>query len=600
MTETAEITVWAPHANSLQIALGEAADPTMADMAACGNGWWRWEGDRTAYGDHLDYAFVIDGDLPALPDPRSAWQPSGVHGPSRFVDLSQFAWSDDAWRGTRSGAGILGAVVYEMHIGTFTAEGTLDAAIGRLDHLVDLGADVVQVLPVAAFPGRWGWGYDGVALYAVHDAYGGPAALQRFVDAAHHRGLAVCLDVVYNHLGPSGNYLSRFGPYFTDRYHTPWGEAVNLDGPQSDSVRAFIIDNALRWFRDFHIDALRLDATHELRDDSPRHLLAELSDRVNALAVELGRPLDLIAESDLNDTRVVAPTDAGGQGITAQWDDDIHHALHVTLTGESQGYYGDFGGGAPGHDERGPLAVLAKVFTRGFLHDGTTSSFRGTPWGAPVDRQGFDARKLLAYLQTHDQVGNRALGERITALLPADRQAMGAALYLLGPFTPMLFAGEEWASSSPWLFFTSFEEEALARSVRDGRRAEFAGHGWDAESIPDPQDSSTRDASVLRWAELGEPAHAEMLDWYRALIGLRRKRFDSPAHLADVTVSFDEEAGWFCMSFSGLTVALNLGGAEATVPLAGTAYELILDRGAHWDGGELRLRPDGVAVLAQG
>lgn len=580
-----------------------------------GDGWWSYlldPGAEEPAGGRLDYAFVLDGSQPALPDPRSAWQPDGVHGRSRLFDPDAFAWTDSEWRGSRGGAGVLGAVIYELHVGTFTAEGTLDAAIERLDGLVDLGVDLVQLLPVAAFPGRWGWGYDGVALYAVHDAYGGPEALQRFVDAAHARGLGVCLDVVYNHLGPSGNYLSRFGPYFTDRHETPWGEAVNLDGPGSGPVRRFILDNALRWLRDFHLDALRLDAVHELKDDSGRHLLAELSDEVAALATKLGRPLDLIAESDLNDVRMVTPTAQGGQGMTAQWDDDVHHALHTSLTGESHGYYGDFAGGAPGHPQQSALAVLAKVLTDGFLHDGSHSSFRGRPWGAPIDRSSFDGRRLLAYLQTHDQVGNRALGDRISALLPPGRQAIGAALYLLGPFTPMIFAGEEWATSSPWLFFTSFEDDSLAEAVRAGRRAEFAGHGWSATDIPDPQAGATRDASVLRWEERERPEGRAMLQWYARLIALRREHVEGPTHLDQVAVELDEAAGWLVLRHSGLVVAANLGATAVTVPLAqqdeptivlsrglaelGPAQDSPRDARADRAVG-LTLGPDGMAVL---
>lgn len=603
--EPVRIAVWAPRAGAMEIALGETpqtapmqTEPGQTEpMQAGAGGWWSWEGDPAAYGEHLDYAFIVDGAQPPLPDPRSAWQPHGVHGPSRHFDTTVFEWTDDDWRGTRSGAGVLGGVVYELHIGTFTPEGTLDAAVEHLDHLVELGVDLVQLLPVAAFPGRWGWGYDGVALYAVHDGYGGPAALQRFVDAAHGKGLGVCLDVVYNHLGPSGNYLSRFGPYFTDRHHTPWGEAVNLDGPDSRTVRDFVIGNATRWMRDFHIDALRLDAVHELRDDSDMHLLAELSDAVGRLAAELGRPLELIAESDLNDTVMVTSTALGGLGMTAQWDDDVHHALHTVLTGEIHGYYGDFGGGAQGHEEQDALAVLAKVFTRGFLHDGTFSTFRGGPWGKPVATESFDARRLLGYLQTHDQVGNRALGERITALLPPGRQHIGAALYLLGPFTPMIFAGEEWATSSPWLFFTSFEDADLAEAVRLGRREEFAGHGWAAETIPDPQAVGTRDESVLRWREL-HGTGGSMFQWYRDLIALRRKHIDGPTHLADVVIEADETARLVRMQHAGLSVIANLGEEEASFEMAeDPGVELLSSGAVTVEGRQLTLAPDAVVIL---
>nr|WP_229661752.1 malto-oligosyltrehalose trehalohydrolase [Phycicoccus endophyticus] len=568
-------------------------------MEAAGDGWWRWplpEGVAA-----VDYAFVLDGEEPALPDPRSAWQPRTVHGPSRTVDTGAFAWSDDGWRGPRGGAGSLGGVFYELHVGTFTPEGTFEAATARLDHLVELGVDVVEVMPVAAFPTDRGWGYDGVALYAVQDSYGGPAAFAAFVDACHARGLGVCLDVVHNHLGASGNYLARYGPYFTQAHETPWGPAVNLDHDGCGVVRRFLLENALRWLRDFHVDALRLDAVHELKDDSPRHYLAELSDEVAALAHELGRTLDLVAESDLNDTMMVTPTTSGGRGMTAQWDDDLHHALHVALTGETQGYYADFAG-APDGPQQGPLAVLAKVLTRGFLHDGTHSSFRGRDWGAPVDREGLDARRLLGYLQTHDQVGNRATGERISALVadPA-LQAAGAALYLLAPTTPMLFMGEEWAASTPWQFFTSFAEDWLADAVREGRRAEFGSHGWSAEEVPDPQDPATRDRSVLPWSELGEPAHARMLRWYTDLVALRRRLVGTGAtRLADVEVEADEAARWLLLRHRPTggrqyAVLVTLGEDGASVPLAGAGIPWLA-----WDAAAVAVTDEAVTHRRRG
>ncbi|MFQ6173001.1 malto-oligosyltrehalose trehalohydrolase [Oryzobacter sp. R7] len=570
--------------------------PQREAMTAVGGGWWRWEPPAEVGDATLDYAFVLDGAEPALPDPRSAHQPHGVHGPSRTFDPGSFAWTDDGWRGPREGAGVLGGVVYELHVGTFTEEGTLDAAVTRLDHLVALGVDVVELMPLAAFPGRWGWGYDGVDLYAVHDGYGGPEALQRFVDACHGRGLGVALDVVHNHLGASGNYLSRFGPYFTEGHHTPWGAAVNLDDDGAEQVRAFLVDSVLRWFRDFHVDALRLDAVHELKDSSPRHYLAELSDAVAALAVELGRPLDLVAESDLNDVAMVTPTAEGGRGMTAQWDDDVHHALHVALTGERQGYYADFAGGE-GRDEVGPLAVVAKVLTRGFLHDGTHSSFRARPWGAPVDREALDARRLLGYLQTHDQVGNRAVGERISATVGPSRQAAGAALYLLAPTTPMIFMGEEWAATTPWQFFTSFEEDWLADAVRTGRRAEFGSHGWAADEVPDPQDPQTRHRSVLRWEEVGREPHARVLRWYSACTALRRVLLgDGPTRFAEVDVRADDTEGWVVLehrprSAAAYAVVANLGRGVREVPVEGARGVVLA-----WDPDATSVAPGGVVL----
>ncbi|HET7398598.1 MAG TPA: malto-oligosyltrehalose trehalohydrolase [Intrasporangium sp.] len=586
------ISVWAPEARQVEIVLGE----DRRAMERGDDGWWTY--DAVADGE-VDYAFSLDGGDP-LPDPRTAWQPHGVHGPSRRFDPSRHAWRDGSWRGPRGGEGVLGGVVYELHVGTFTPEGTLAAAEGHLDHLVRLGVDVVEVMPVAAFGGTHGWGYDGVAPYAVQDAYGGPAAFQHFVDACHARGLGVCLDVVYNHLGPTGNYLSSFGPYFTDRHTTPWGPALNFDAPGSPQVRRWVIDNALRWFRDFHVDALRLDAVHELRDDSVPHILVQLSDEVSALAGELGRPLDLIAESDLNDPVMVTPTASGGRGMTAQWDDDIHHALHVALTGETAGYYADFAGHTKALPDGGPLAVLAKTLTSVFLHDGRYSSFRKATWGAPVDRASTSGHRFLAYLQTHDQVGNRATGDRIGHTITPGEQAIGAALYLLSPYTAMIFMGEEWRASTPFQFFTSFEEDWLAQAVREGRRGEFAAHGWAEQDVPDPQDPATREASVLRWDEVTQPEHAATLDFYRRLIEIRRTDPEvASGDLRSVAVAFDEDARWLVLTRGAVRVVANLAEHAATVPLDRPVVQVLAswsaDAAASGDG--VRLDGRDVAVV---
>ena len=537
------------------------------------DGWW--SADVADAGHGTDYWYSLDGADP-VPDPRSAWQPDGVHGPSRVFDPSLHRWDDGSW----TGRDVRGAVFYELHVGTFTDEGTLDSAVARLDHLVQLGVDVVSLMPVAAFPGRWGWGYDGVDLYAVHEPYGGPEALQRFVDACHGRGLAVCLDVVYNHLGPSGNYLHGFGPYFTDKHHTPWGQAVNLDDDGSEQVRRFVVDNALRWFRDFHVDALRLDAVHALVDDSETHLLAQLSDETASLAAELGRPLGLVAESDLNDARMVTPTADGGLGMTAQWNDDFHHAVHALTTGERQGYYVDFG----------EYTTLAKVLTSVFFHDGGRSTFRDADWGAPVDRSAVGGHAFLAYTSDHDQVGNRAVGDRPSQNLSPGVLAVAAALTLTSPFTPMLFMGEEWGSVTPWQFFTDHGEPDLAESIREGRRREFAEHGWAAE-VPDPQDHATRDASVLDWEEIAAQPHQRLLAWHRELVSLRRREDDLRDDRLDrVEVEHDEAPGWFVVRRGALRVVLNLSSDPVTVPLDATATATL----AAWDGA--MLGPDGVTL----
>ncbi len=548
------VPVWAPSARSVELHL--PADGQLVDMVPASGGWWTAPFDLEP---GTDYAFRVDGS-PDRPDPRSALQPHGVHGPSRTVDPASWQWTDQDWAGKE----LLGSVIYELHVGTFTPEGTLDAAISRLGHLADLGVDIVELMPLAAFPGKAGWGYDGVGLWTVHEAYGGPAALARFVDAAHRAGIGVCLDVVYNHLGPSGNYLSVFGPYFTRAHHTPWGEAVNYDHDGSQQVRAFVIDSALRWLRDFHVDALRLDAIHEIKDDAAAadppqaHVLAELSDAVASLSAELGRPLGLVAEADLNDVGVITPTDeqppakVPSLGMTAQWADDVHHALHARLTGEAQGYYGDFA----------EAGAWAKAYGRAFLHNGTWSTFRGRSWGAPVPED-TDPRRFVVFGSDHDQVGNRAVGDRPSAGLDDPALAASAALVLLSPYTPMLFMGEEWGTRTPFQFFTDYEEADLARSVSEGRVREFAGFGWDADEIPDPQAPSTVEASRLRWSELSEPAHARMLSWYRALTALRRELAWSQR---TAWPQVDETDDVLTVTYEDIVVAVNLSDQERPAP----------------------------------
>jgi len=555
----ARIEVWSPSATTLSVQVGGET----YDLSRDGD-WWSAEVADATPG--ADYAFLVDDDDTPLPDPRTRWQPAGVHGPSRLYDDSAYEWSDASWTGRQLG----GSVLYETHIGTFTATGTLDAAIQRLDHLVELGVDLIELLPVNAFNGDWGWGYDGVDWYAVHDPYGGPDALKRFVDAAHGKGLGVVLDVVYNHLGPSGAYLEKFGPYFTDKHSTPWGPGLNLDGPGSDVVRRYILDNALMWLRDFHIDALRLDAVHALVDEGATHILEELAAEVAALSVHTGRPLSLIAESDLNDPTLVTAREAGGYGLTAQWSDDLHHALHASLTGERQGYYVDFGS----------LDGLAKTLCGAYFHDGTWSTFRGRHHGRPVDRRRTPGVRFLAYLQDHDQVGNRATGDRISATLSPGLLKVGAALYLTSAFTPMLFMGEEWAASTPWQFFTSHPEPELAQAVRDGRRSEFAAHGWDEDEVPDPQDEKTFTGSKLVWAEVEQGEHAQVLDFYRRLIAIRRELPElSDPRLDEVfvrTSAEDSDDRWVVMRRGRIAVVANLGSERCEVPVYGTPQAALL------------------------
>ncbi|NGN70357.1 malto-oligosyltrehalose trehalohydrolase, partial [Streptomyces sp. A7024] len=478
------------------------------------------------------------------------------------------------------GRGLPGAVLYELHVGTFTPEGTFDAAAERLGHLARLGITHVELMPVCPFPGRHGWGYDGVAPWAVHEPYGGPEALKRFVDSAHGHGLGVVLDVVHNHLGPSGNHLPAYGPYFTDAHRTPWGAAVNLDGPGSDEVRAYFIGSALAWLTDYRIDGLRLDAVHELRDDRALHFLEELSVRVDLLGGDLGRPLFLIAESDRNDPRVITPRAAGGLGVHAQWNDDLHHALHALLTGESHGYYADFAAN--------PREALAKTLSGGFFHDGTYSSFRGRCHGRLL-RPDIPRHRLLAYAQTHDQIGNRATGDRLAASLSAGRLAGAAALVLLGPATPMLFMGEEWGARTPWQYFTDHTDPELARAVREGRRREFADHGWAAADVPDPQDPATRDRSCLDWSEPERQPHQALLDFYRKLIELRR---EEPA-FSSAELRICGEGDCVQLHRGPYVVAVNLG--DEPVPLHRGCDTLIASWGEVSLGRDLP--PESVAVL---
>jgi maltooligosyltrehalose trehalohydrolase len=567
--------LWAPHPAEVEVEVDGERRP----MTAVGDGWWIGE----IGGPGTDYAFVLDGGEPR-PDPRSAWQPHGVHGPSRVVDHDGFAWTDSLWRGLP----LEGSVLYELHVGTFTSEGTFDAAIGRLDHLVELGVDAVELLPCNAFAGRWGWGYDGVAWFAVHDPYGGPEGLKRFVDACHARGLGVVLDVVYNHLGPAGNYLPEFGPYLTDAHTTPWGSAVNLDRPGSDEVRRYILDNVRMWLHDYHVDGLRLDAVHALVDERATHLLEEMAGEVEALSAHLRKPLFLIAESDLNDATLVTSREAGGYGLDAQWADDVHHALHALLTGERTGYYGDFG--SP--------QTLAKSLTGVFVHDGTWSSFRERAHGRPVPPT-LPGWRFVAYLQDHDQVGNRATGDRISQTLSDGLLKVGAALVLTSPYTPMLWMGEEWGARTPWQFFSDHEGD-LGEAVRQGRRAEFASHGWDTDDVPDPQAESTVRASTLDWSELEQERHAALLAWTRDLIALRRRRralTDGRRDLVDVT--FGEPGTWLVVRRGAVAVVCNLSQERLTVPLEGTPQSVLLasEPGSASAEGKVELAGESVVVL---
>ncbi len=503
--------MWAPAAHTVSVIADRVE---YALQRSSESGWWNGGFSRdqaSGLGVGVDYGFLIDGEGP-FPDPRSRRQPSGVHELSRTYRSTDFSWSDTHWAGLPVG----GRVIYELHIGTFTPEGTLDAAALKLPYLRSLGIDFIELLPVNAFNGIHNWGYDGVLWFAVHEPYGGPEAYQRFVNACHVEGLGVIQDVVYNHVGPSGNYLPKFGPYLSQESANTWGATVNLDGPDSDEVRRYIIDNALMWLGEYHVDGLRLDAVHALVDTRATTLLEELAVEVAELSARVGRPLSLIAESDQNNPRLINSRLTGGYGLDAQWSDDFHHALHVALTGEVSGYYADFAG----------LSSLATTLTAGFFHAGTYSSFRRRHHGRPIDTAKTPSTDLVVFNQNHDQIGNRAQGDRLAATLNDGQLAIAAALTLLGTGTPMIFMGEEWAASTPWQFFTSHPERELGEATARGRVAEFARMGWDESLVPDPQDPQTFERSKLHWGEIESGRHGRILDFYRALIALRRDRPD--------------------------------------------------------------------------
>jgi maltooligosyltrehalose trehalohydrolase len=574
--------VWAPTPSRLRLSVaGETVE-----MVRGADDWWApADAVPDPAGQEVDYGYLIDDSDTPLPDPRSRRQPGGVHDLSRTFDPSAYTWNDNAWTGRQ----LAGSVVYELHIGTFTPEGTFDAALEKLGHLREIGVDFVEVMPVNAVNGVHNWGYDGVGWFAVHEPYGGPEAYQRFVDGCHAAGLGVVQDVVYNHLGPSGNYLPLFAPYLKTGANT-WGDLLNLDQDGCPEVRRYILDNVRMWLEDYHVDALRLDAVHALDDSGELHLLEEMAIEVAALSAHQRRPLTLIAESDLNDPRLVTPREAGGYGLDAQWSDDFHHAVHVALTRETEGYYADFE----------PLGALAKVCERGFFHDGTYSSFRGRDHGLPIDTAAMPTWRLVVCSQNHDQIGNRARGDRITEVLDDDQLACAALLTLAGPFTPMLFMGEEWGASTPFQFFTSHPEPELGRATAEGRIAEFERMGWDPAVVPDPQDPATFERSKLDWSEATSGRHATLLGVYRDLARLRREREElTDPSFGSISCTADEDSRLFTMRRGALLVAINFGDAEAELKVDGTDLLFTTPSGARLADGTLRLPPHVGAVVAQ-
>lgn len=540
-----EFTVWAPREKRVSVKVGESVH-AMDGPDDCG--WWKTRVEDAGPGS--DYGFLLGDDPMVYPDPRSLWQPGGVHGMSRVYDRNAFQWHDERWQAPP----LASAILYELHVGTFTPAGTFDSAIEKLDYLAELGVTHVEVMPVAAYAGDRGWGYDGVSLFAVTENYGGPDALKRFVDACHVRGLSVVLDVVYNHFGPVGAYANRFGPYLTAKHCTPWGDAVNFEGAGSNEVRRFFCDNAKMWMRDFHIDGLRLDAVHEFVDRSAIHILEQLAAEVEVLSNTAGSRLVLIAESDLNDPRIVRPREAAGYGIDAQWSDDFHHALFTVLyrAEPGLGYYGDFG----------TMEKLAKALTHVFVYDGDYSQYRRRNHGRPVE--GLSVHRFIGFIQNHDQVGNRAAGDRIEQIVGMACAKLAAGIVMTAPFMPLIFQGEEFAASSPFLYFADHDDPAMAKAVSEGRKKEFAAFGFAGKDVPDPEARETFERSKLKWDEVNEGRHAEMRDWYRSLIRLRRSSLSlNDGDAGHLTAECDEEKRRLTIDRGGVQIFANLGDEDA-------------------------------------
>jgi maltooligosyltrehalose trehalohydrolase len=566
--------VWAPNAERVEVEL----DGRRAALEPAKNGYF--EGVVEGAGPGTRYAYRLDGGN-ARPDPASRYQPESVHGPSQIVDR-RFGWTDEGWRGLPLDEHIL----YELHAGTFTREGTFDAIIPELDRLVDLGITAIELMPVAQFPGTRNWGYDGVLPFAVQNSYGGPEGLKRLVDACHARGLAVVLDVVYNHLGPEGNYLSEFGPYFTERYKTPWGLALNYDGPHSDPVRGYFIENALHWIAEYHFDGLRLDAVHAIADASERPFLQELGTEVKVLAERLGRRVHIFPESDINTLFFLRPPERGGCGFDAQWTDDFHHSLHTLLTGERDGYYQDFGS----------LAQMAKSMAGGFVYTGQYSPYRRRRHGVPADEM--EACHHVVCIQNHDQTGNRMNGERIASLVDFESLKLAAGAVLLSPFVPLLFMGEEHGETASFLYFVSHSDPGLIESVREGRREEFSAFGWQGEP-PDPQSEETFERSRPRARD------GELYAFYKELIQCRKSvpALRNLSKTGQEVTLFEDQGVIVARRWSGeseVVIAFNFAEEESAVPIPDGDWRKLLASGHAEVGGEgLRMGRRSVAMLGR-
>jgi maltooligosyltrehalose trehalohydrolase len=582
--------VWAPCRERIEVRVVAPGAGASAPLARDPGGVF--EGVIPGLRPGARYVYRLDGG-PGRPDPVSRFQPEGVHGPSEVVDPAAFPWTDVGWRGVP----LRELRLYELHVGTFTAEGTFDAVIPHLAPLAALGLTAIQLMPVAEFPGGRNWGYDGVHLFAPQSTYGGPSGLRRLVDAAHAVGLAVLLDVVYNHVGPEGNYLAEYGPYFTERPRTPWGPAVNYDAEGSAGVRRHVLGNARAWIREYHLYGLRLDAVHAIHDDSPRHLLADLGDLAASETRALGRPVHLVAESNRNDRRVVTATGDGGYGLASQWSDDLHHALRVTLTGAGGGYYEDFPGG---------LDDLEVALRDAWVYQGRLSRYRGFVLGTPS--AGLPGEAFVVFAQNHDQVGNGGAGSRLAAGAPLGVVKLAAAAVLCAPHLPLLFMGEEYGETAPFAFFTSFGDAALGEAVRAGRRREYARFAWSAEP-PDPQDPATFAACRLDRSRSTVPPGSWVAAWYRALLRLRAEHpaLRMPDRERARVVRAGDALILHRWSADGATALVVLGcapkPARVTVPVPGGGFTLAVDSEAARFGGATssaappRALPAGTARL---
>ncbi|MFB9862217.1 malto-oligosyltrehalose trehalohydrolase [Rufibacter immobilis] len=589
----AEVLVWAPKADLVEVSLNDGN--TIVPLKKQEYGYWHVITDQIQPGD--TYKFRLNEDQ-EYPDPASLSQPQSVHGPSQAIDVAKFKWTDDQWNNLP----LEDYVLYELHTGTFTPDGTFAGLEEKLDYLKELGVNAIEIMPVAQFPGDRNWGYDGVFPFAVQDSYGGPKALQHLVDVCHQKGLAVVLDVVYNHLGPEGNYLGVYGHYFTDKYNTPWGPAINFDDAWCDGVRRYFAENLLMWFRDFHVDAVRMDAVHAIKDFSPVHILREMKQQVNQLMQETGRTHYMIVELDLNDTRFINPLEEQGFGMDAQWVDEFHHALRVTTTGENTGYYADFTG----------ICDLAKAYRDAYVYDGQFSPHRNKHFGIKAEKN--PGQQFIVFTQNHDQVGNRMLGERLGELVSFEMQKLAAGAVILSPFLPMLWMGEEYSEPNRFQYFVSHTDPDLAEAVRKGRKAEFAAFHAQGEA-PDPMAQETFQNSKLQWELVQQGEHQVMFRYYQTLLRLRRE-LPALKHLNRQNVEVEEKEAQKTLVLrrwhedQQVAILMNFSAApqKVTIPVSTKSWQILLDSAApEWNGPqtsattvaggeELSLQPESLVV----